>query len=148
MYGRIALSELIKFADEMLSRPKVLSNSLLLGFPYADVAEMGSSVVVVTDDDEYLRAKWPRARLHVVERRENWWHTPGIEEAIRSAGRARPPVCLLDMGDNVGGRSPADGTWLAHALRKKIPKENRSLLYLTPKQSRRRRMRALMQIWK
>src|SRR5262249_45025570 len=28
------------------------------------------------------------------------------------------PVCLLDMGDNVGGGSPADGTWIAHALLK------------------------------
>ena len=26
------------------------------------------------------------------------------------------PVCLLDMGDNVGGGSAADGTFLAHAL--------------------------------
>jgi microcystin degradation protein MlrC len=25
-------------------------------------------------------------------------------------------VCLLDMGDNVGGGAPGDGTWLAHAL--------------------------------
>src|SRR5439155_8136394 len=26
------------------------------------------------------------------------------------------PVCLLDMGDNVGGGSPGDGTTLLHAL--------------------------------
>ncbi|MEZ6064001.1 MAG: M81 family metallopeptidase [Planctomycetaceae bacterium] len=30
------------------------TNSILLGFPYADVAEMGSSVVVVTDGDTPL----------------------------------------------------------------------------------------------
>ena len=32
-------------------------------------------------------------------------------------------ICLLDMGDNVGGGSPADSTYLAHALvRRSIPK--------------------------
>src|SRR5207302_6455655 len=35
---------------------------------------------------------------------------------VRRAAIAPGPVCLLDMGDNVGGGSPADGTLLAHEL--------------------------------
>src|SRR5262249_8823264 len=45
---------LYNLADEMLRRPKVLSNSVMLGFPYADVEEMGSSVIAVTDNDAAL----------------------------------------------------------------------------------------------
>ena len=39
---------------DMLSDKRVLANSLLLCFPYADVREMGSSVLVVTNDDPAL----------------------------------------------------------------------------------------------
>jgi len=38
------------------------------------------------------------------------------DEAIREAAHGPTPVCLLDMGDNVGGGGPGDGTILAHAL--------------------------------
>ena len=40
-----------------------------------------------------------------------------IDEALDACERRSGPVCLLDMGDNVGGGSAADGTYLAHALR-------------------------------
>src|SRR5262249_48709322 len=39
-----------------------------------------------------------------------------VEEAVGLAATAEAPVCLLDMGDNVGGGSPGDGTVLLHAL--------------------------------
>jgi microcystin degradation protein MlrC len=39
-----------------------------------------------------------------------------VQDAIRRAARMRSPICLLDMGDNVGGGSPGDGTVLLHAL--------------------------------
>jgi microcystin degradation protein MlrC len=40
----------------------------------------------------------------------------GVDQALETAKRSAKPVCLLDMGDNAGGGSPADGTFLAHAL--------------------------------
>ncbi len=48
------LQPLYAAADDQLGVARVLSNSILLGFPYADVPEMGSSVIVVTDDDQPL----------------------------------------------------------------------------------------------
>ena len=39
-----------------------------------------------------------------------------VDEASAQAARMPGPVCLLDMGDNVGGGSPGDGTWIAHEL--------------------------------
>ncbi len=32
--------------------------------------------------------------------------------------RSEKPVCLLDLGDNVGGGSPGDGTIIAHAFQR------------------------------
>jgi microcystin degradation protein MlrC len=107
-----------ELADQMLRQPGVLSNSLLLGFPYADVAEMGSSVIVVTDGDA------PRAQRLANELAGAWWDRRAefagrfisVEEAVRNATQLDGPVCLLDMGDNVGGGSPGDSTLLAHEL--------------------------------
>jgi microcystin degradation protein MlrC len=105
-------------ADEMLRQPGVLSNSLLLGFPYADVEEMGSAVIVVTDNDR------TRAQELANGLAKTWWDRRAefvgqlinVEEAVERAARLEGPICLLDMGDNVGGGSPADGTEIAHAL--------------------------------
>ncbi len=107
-----------QYANAMLQRPGVLSNSIVLGFPYADVAEMGSSFIVVTDDDPqlaqqladelagYLHAHKEEFRGQLIE----------VEDAIDQALALDGPVCLLDMGDNVGGGSAADGTFIAHAF--------------------------------
>lgn len=105
-------------ADAQLSVPGVLSNSILLGFPYADVAEMGSSVLVVTNNDPLLARRlanelgqqmWARRQDYVGK-------LLSIPEAVKQARQLAGPICLLDMGDNVGGGSPGDGTLLAHAL--------------------------------
>ncbi|MCZ2343597.1 MAG: M81 family metallopeptidase, partial [Bacteroidales bacterium] len=109
---------LYALADEQLTRPKILSNSLLHGFPYADVAEMGSSVIAVTDNDPAL------ARSAAHELANAWWQRRhdfvgqmiGVPEAVAQAAKLPGPVCLLDMGDNVGGGAPADGTHIAHEL--------------------------------
>ena len=45
---------LYELSNRQLNETGVLSNSVILGFPYADVEEMGSSAVVVTDDDPDL----------------------------------------------------------------------------------------------
>jgi microcystin degradation protein MlrC len=96
----------------------VLSTSIVLGFPYADVPEMGSAAIVVTHADA-AAAAWRAERLAagMWEARETF--LPELLDVGRAIDRAATlpgPVCLLDMGDNVGGGSPADGTTLAHAL--------------------------------
>jgi microcystin degradation protein MlrC len=110
--------DLFAKADEIARRPGVLSDSIFLGFPYADVPEMGSAALVVTDDAP------AKARALAGELGGILWGMRGefvgvltpIDEAITRALTSPKPVCLLDMGDNVGGGSPADGTLLAHAL--------------------------------
>ncbi len=111
------------YADSaaLAQQPGILDHSIVLGFPYADVEEMGSSVLVIADGDPSLaqntadaiaRRMWmSRADFEPVQ--------TGVTEAVTLAKqRTERPVVLLDMGDNVGGGSPADGTALAReALR-------------------------------
>jgi microcystin degradation protein MlrC len=110
--------ELVACFEDIRQRPDVLAASLMLGFPYADVDEMGSSSLVVMNGNRELAQ-----RLADELGREMWKRREGlagtfltVEEAVAQASKLPGPVCLLDMGDNVGGGSPADGTWLAHEL--------------------------------
>lgn len=113
--------ELYALADAQLRRPGVLSNSILLGFPYADVPEMGSATLAVTDGDRSgARALAMELARYLWEHRQGFaGRLIGIEEALDQAAEWDGPICLLDMGDNVGGGSAADGTWLAHALHRR-----------------------------
>lgn len=112
------LVPLYEAADRMLDQPKVLSNSILLGFPYADVEDMGSSAVVVTDDDPALAQRLARQLGDAMwERRADYvGQMISTDEALDRAATLEGPICLLDMGDNIGGGSPADSTHLAHAI--------------------------------
>ncbi len=98
--------------------PGVVGSSLLLGFPYADVEEMGAATLAIANDD-----------LPLAEREANrlarwlWNHRQGftarpvpMDEAIARTRQMVGPVCLLDVGDNVGGGGPGDATYLAQAL--------------------------------
>jgi microcystin degradation protein MlrC len=109
---------LYELANEQLPRRGVLSNSIVLGFPYADVEEMGSSVVVVTDNDPALAQQLADelANYMIDHRHEFVGEYISVEEAVDQALAAKGPICLLDMGDNVGGGSAADSTLIAHEL--------------------------------
>jgi microcystin degradation protein MlrC len=108
--------------DEVRREADVLSASIILGFPYADVPEMGAATIVVTNNDS-ARAQLLADRLG----RALWDNRASfvgqlidIPTAVAQCRELPGPICLLDMGDNVGGGSPADGTLLAHALREQL----------------------------
>lgn len=108
----------IETVEGVLSDPDVLDWSLILGFPYADVEEMGSGILVVVDGSE-VRARALAGKLgsFLWEHREAF-DPPAIAAAeafVIAAARESRPVVLLDMGDNVGGGSPANRTGLIHA---------------------------------
>lgn len=112
------IAGLYRLADEIRSRPGVLSASIVLGFPYSDVAEMGSATIVVTDNDPALAQQLAdELGAAMWELREPLaGHLIDVSTALDLAAALPGPVCLLDMGDNVGGGSPADGTVIATAL--------------------------------
>ncbi len=99
--------------------PKILGVSVPVGYQYADVPQMGPSVVVVTDNDPEL-AKREAKRLAGLM----WEHRhvmkvdlPASAEAVRRAMAApKKPVVLVEMGDNIGGGSAGDSTFLLEQL--------------------------------
>ncbi len=112
------LAGICRYADGVRERSGILGVSLFMGFPYADVAEMGSAALVIADGDHTL-AQSTADELG----RRLWEHREGlagtflsVAEAVTQAASVPSPACLLDMGDNVGGGSPADATWLLHEL--------------------------------
>ncbi|MBN9517208.1 M81 family metallopeptidase [bacterium] len=130
--ARAPMSGLIELARQAEAWPGVLSVSLMAGFPYADVPEMGPSVIVVADGDrskskavgtELADAMWNvRERLYVP--------CPVPAEAVsRATASQRPPVLLVDLGDNIGGGSAGDGTVLLAELLKQRAKGFVVVLY-------------------
>lgn len=113
------LQEIYTVADRQKDSPHVLSNSLLLGFPYADVKEMGAATVVITDGDLQLAQQLADELANAL-----WRNRHAMEGKLIDVKSALDLVeatvgvrfGLLDMGDNVGGGSAADGTVLARAL--------------------------------
>lgn len=97
----------------------ILACSLLPGFAYADVPQMGPSVVVVADGDaDRARREADRLAAGLWEARERLAATlPDAPTAVAQALQAdRLPVVLVDTGDNVGGGSAGDGTVLLAEL--------------------------------
>jgi len=113
------LREIYTVADRQKDLPEVLSNSLLLGFPYADVKEMGAATIVITNGDlqraqqladELANALW--RNRHAME--GDLIDVKTALDMVEATAGLR--FGMLDMGDNVGGGSAADGTVLARAL--------------------------------
>jgi microcystin degradation protein MlrC len=101
--------------------PGICAASLLPGFAYADVPQMGPSILIVADGDRNLAAReadkladrlWQMRHLLAAQ-------LPDAATAVAQALAAdKVPVVLVDTGDNVGGGSAADGTIiLAELLR-------------------------------
>lgn len=115
------MSDLLKVAEAQRARPGVLSVSVVEGYPYADVPEMGMSFIAVTDNDQALADDVARRLADAAwSMREalNKGGTP-IDEALQLARDApQGPVVLFDVGDNVGGGSPGDSTHILHAARR------------------------------
>lgn len=124
------LAALFRIANEQRRNPRTASNSIVLGFPYADVAELGASVIVVTDDDPQLAQDQAAVLADYLWQHRGDFDGPLVspDDALQQAVRLPGPVCLLDMGDNVGGGSPGDSTHLAHAIRRQ--RVNRALICL------------------
>lgn len=107
------MDELIRRVHEMESRNGILSVTVATGFPWADVPDMGASVIVVADNDTtQARAAVDELGNWIWEHRKRWVsESVSVLEAIRrgEAG-GRFPIVLADHADNTGGGSPGDST--------------------------------------
>jgi microcystin degradation protein MlrC len=88
------------------------------GFPYSDVARAGMSIAV----NSWADIPAPTAVVDALAARawasrDRWApRVSPVTEAVREASRASGRVMLADVGDNIGGGSPGDGTALLAAL--------------------------------
>lgn len=113
------LSQLHERAKELEHDPLVVNISVMGGFAYADTPYSGISILVTTTGDRQLAHKLARelAALAWEAREEASYCGVTVEEAVRQALAAeRGPVILADVGDNIGGGSPGDGTVLLQTL--------------------------------
>jgi microcystin degradation protein MlrC len=89
------------------------------GFAYADVPEAGVGLLVTTDDDpvaarrlsdELATLAWSLRDDMIVR------NTPPPEAVAEAIAFPEGPVMLVDVGDNIGGGTPGDGTVLLAEL--------------------------------
>jgi microcystin degradation protein MlrC len=105
------------FVDELTSleeRDGVLNAWLGHGFPYGDVPDMGSNMVVVTDDDAALGDALAEqmGRKFFSMREEVHVPTQTIAACLDQAEAALGGlVTIADTGDNSGGGAPNDSTF-------------------------------------
>ena len=113
------LAPIVRESRNLEENPKILAVSVSGGYQYADVPWMGPSVVVVTDNDPAL------ARREAQRLSDMLWDTrdrlalnvPTPAEAVKKALQGgKFPAVLIDMGDNIGGGTPGDSTFILEEL--------------------------------
>jgi len=99
--------------------PGVLAVSVSGGYQYADVPWMGPSVVVVTDNNKVLADKEANRLSQMLwdTRESTRINNPKPAEAVKMAMKHEGrPVVLIDMGDNIGGGSTGDSSFMLEEL--------------------------------
>jgi microcystin degradation protein MlrC len=112
---------LVEAAKSVRGRPGILSASVVEGYPYADVPEMGMSFLAVADGDPHAARAAARTLGDFAwqRRAELQGQAASPTAALQRAIAARSgPVVLMDVGDNIGGGSPADSTILLAEARR------------------------------
>jgi microcystin degradation protein MlrC len=98
--------------------PALWCASIAMGFPYADVPELGASVLAYGESEDATRTAADTLAYTIWERRDRF--VPDlvpVKAAVAEALAAREtPVVLVDAADNVGGGSTGDGTVVLDAL--------------------------------
>ena len=138
---RLPLKPIVDASKEAEKKPGVLAVSIPGGYQYGDVPAMGPSVIVITDNDPAL-AKSEAERLAAMLwglRDKLKFDLPDPAKAVSMAMASKVfPVTLLDTGDNLGGGSAGDSTFLLAELVSRKPKAG-----LSPSSIRRRFRRRL-----
>ncbi|HEY0296593.1 MAG TPA: MlrC C-terminal domain-containing protein, partial [Bordetella sp.] len=102
----------------MEGKDGVLSISIGHGFPWGDVADMGTRVLVYTDNDPAKAQALARRLADELIALRDALDTPmpGIEEALDQAMAMDGTVILADSADNPGGGAAGDSTFILRRL--------------------------------
>jgi microcystin degradation protein MlrC len=114
---------LFERARAMEASPQVINVSIFGGFPYADVARVGSSIVVVTENNRDLAQQTSNELGSAMWRHRFEFLKPlvSVETAVQRtknmcARAEEGPIILADVSDNPGGGAPGDGTVILQQL--------------------------------
>jgi microcystin degradation protein MlrC len=113
------MASFVRKISRLEGRDGVMSISIAHGFPWGDVSQVGTRVLVITDGD---KADGPGlARTLGLELRglrpriEAPW-LPLDEALDRAIAAPDGPIVLADMADNAGGGAPSDSTFILRAM--------------------------------
>ena len=113
------MDRVMEAARALEEQPDIVAASVAGGYQYADVPEMGPAAVVVTDGAPALARQGARQladRLWATRERLHF-SLPDVAHAVSMARASeRRPVILVDMGDNIGGGSSGDSTFILREL--------------------------------
>jgi microcystin degradation protein MlrC len=116
---RLPMKAIVDASKEEEKMPGVLAVSIPGGYQWGDVPAMGPSVVVITNNDPAL-AKKEADRLGALLygiRDQLKFDLPNPAQAVKMAIEGTAfPVTLLDAGDNLGGGSAGDSTFVLSDL--------------------------------
>jgi len=109
-----------QFAEKLeRDDPAIWACNVIAGFAFADVADAGVSLSVVSvgADADARRQLEAGARLAWSLRERGNIAYPAVGEVVsRLPADARGPVILVEPADNIGGGAPGDGTGILRAL--------------------------------
>jgi microcystin degradation protein MlrC len=101
----------------------ILSVSVIHGFPWADVPDMGSKILVVADGDkakaERLAEKLGREFFALRHETQPAYTTLDQAMARASMHNQPKPLVIADVSDNAGGGAASDSTFILEAMLKK-----------------------------
>ena len=107
------MDQVLRQVHALEARPGIVCVTIATGFPWANVPEVGGSVMVVADGDEVLAQRTADELGEWIWERRDRWHVPKlpVREALRRGEEAgKFPIIVADHADNTGGGSPGDST--------------------------------------
>ena len=117
--GRHPMTKLLDEAHKMEQLPGVEAVTVSAGFPWSDIKEAGMSFIVVTNNDQKQADALAQelSDLAWSIRRDFLVKPMPVRDALKRVKAAKEgPIVLADIGDNPGGGTPCDGTFVIKAV--------------------------------
>lgn len=114
-------ASLYNLAQTIQNEGGILHLNIFLGFPYADVREMGTSLTIVSIKGKNKASEAAdRIKAYILTHKDEFvGEKPNIDDVLMGLDDFFKPILLLDMGDNIGGGAPGNSTWLLDELEKR-----------------------------
>jgi microcystin degradation protein MlrC len=113
-------------AHAMEESREALTVTIAPGFAYADVPDAGTSFLVTTDGDKAKAERLARELAELAWSLRDQMiprNVPPAQAVAEAIAYPEGPVMLIDVGDNIGGGTPGDGTVLLAEILKQGAQE-------------------------